>query len=610
MRLLAALPLLLGVAAVVIYGWRLDVTNERLRADTLAQAAMRAEQLAAAVGGQTEATIRTADFAVRHLRDEYAEGRNIEEEVRTTYDALPPNALTQIGVIDADGYLAWSSVGVRGRIYLGDREHFKVHLGRDDDRLFISHPVLGRASGVWSIQFSRPIRHKGSFAGVMVVSLAPQFLISSHVLALGDRDAVSLFKPDGAYLARAPNLADALGRSVPADRPFVGADAPARGVLRIAAAFDNVRRTYAWRRLDGYPVVVNVGLDEAAVLEPVEREIAASLWRRNVGSAVVLALALGVAALLLRAARQQLVLMANISDMVEAEESLRLAQSVFEVAGEGIMVTDADNRIIAVNPAFSQLTGYVAAEAIGQTPTLLASGSYDAAFYAAMWQRLARDGRWEGEITNRHRDGRDFVVWLRITVVPERPGHGRRYVALFSDITDRKREADAVWHQANFDPLTGLPNRKLLEDRLQRAIAQSHRKSTTVALLFVDLDRFKPVNDAHGHAAGDELLRQVARRLEHCLRDEDTVARLGGDEFIVVLPDLRIAEAPAKAADKIVAVLSEPYRLGECFVEISCSIGIALFPRDADNAAALIARADTAMYAAKQAGRSTWRTAQ
>jgi diguanylate cyclase (GGDEF)-like protein/PAS domain S-box-containing protein len=298
----------------------------------------------------------------------------------------------------------------------------------------------------------------------------------------------------------------------------------------------------------------------------------------------------------------------DITALVEAEESLRLAQSVFEVAGEGILVTDADNRIIAVNPAFTVLTGYSAADVLGRTPDLLASGLHDAAFYAAMWQRLVQDGHWEGEISNRRKDGRIYVEWLRITVIPERPGHGRRYVALFSDITDRKREAEVVWHQANFDDLTGLPNRKLLEDRIQRAIALAHRKHTKVAVLFIDLDRFKPVNDTYGYAAGDDLLHQVARRLENCLRDEDTVARIGGDEFIAVLPDLRIAEAPAKAAEKIVTVLSEPFRVGDDFVEISCSIGIALFPGDADNADALIARADAAMYAAKQSGRATWRT--
>ncbi len=847
LRVFSALTLVLSVLALSLYGWRLGESNQRLRADTLAQAEMRAVQLTAAMAEQTEATLRVVDFAVSHLRDEYADGHDIASDVRTVYDGFPANSVAQIGVIGADGYLAWSSVGVRGRIYLGDREHFKAHVDTDADSLFISSPVLGRASGAWSIQFSRPIRRHGQFAGVMVLSLSPDFFAAGYAdLNLNRNDVIALFRPDGAYLARMPNLLESMGKSAPAERPFVGAAVTGRGTFRAAAAFDNVKRTFAWQRLARYPVTVVLGLDEAAALEPAEREIARAQRRTLVGSVLVLVLALGVAVLLLRAARLQLVLAASekrhrgifekntsvqllidpadgrivdanaaaiayyghsrdtliamgiadinclppedvkaemenarmekrlyfnfrhrlasgeirdvevysgpvevegrtllfsivhdvtvrhelerrlaaseelhrslfltmaegvmvvdgsgritawnnaaltilgvdaagllarrtqvlgadgerlavadfpsmraargeqldhvlfgiqrpdstrvwisvssrslrvrgngdageavmsfsdITQLVAAEESLRLAQLVFEAAGEGIMVTDADNRIVAVNPAFTVLTGYGAEEVIGKSPSLLASGLHDAAFYDALWRRLVRDGAWEGEISNRRKDGHIFVEWLRISVVPERPGHGRRHVALFSDITDRKRESDAIWHQANFDDLTGLPNRKLLEDRLKRAIAQAHRKHSTVALLFVDLDRFKPVNDEYGHAAGDDLLRQVAHRLENCLRDEDTVARLGGDEFVAVLPDLRVAEAPARAAEKIVAVLSEPFRVGTHFVEISCSIGISLFPKNADNTEALIASADAAMYAAKDAGRSTWRVA-
>ena len=186
-------------------------------------------------------------------------------------------------------------------------------------------------------------------------------------------------------------------------------------------------------------------------------------------------------------------------------------------------------------------------------------------------------------------------------------GRGKRYVGLFSDITDRKREADAVWRQANFDALTGLANRKLLEDRLQAGhCPRPTANHTSVAVLFIDLDRFKPINDQYGHAAGDELLRQVARRLENSLRDEDTVARLGGDEFIAVLPDLQIADFPSRVAEKIVSVLSEPHRLGAHIVDVSCSVGVSLFPVDGDTPGKLIAAADAAMYGAKQAGRGTW----
>jgi diguanylate cyclase (GGDEF)-like protein/PAS domain S-box-containing protein len=297
----------------------------------------------------------------------------------------------------------------------------------------------------------------------------------------------------------------------------------------------------------------------------------------------------------------------DITERVESEASLKLAQSVFEAAGEGILVTDAENRIVAVNPAFTVITGYSAAEVIGRQPSLLASGNHDKSFYQSMWQRLRSDGRWEGEIVNRRKDGNSFIEWLRISTIAGPHGGVYRYVALFSDVTEKKRDEERVWRQANYDTLTGLPNRQLLEDRMARAMAQAQRRHAQVALLFIDLDRFKPVNDTYGHAVGDE--RQVARRVENMLRDEDTVARLGGDEFVALLPDMRSQEAPDRAAEKIVTALSEPFRVGEHILEISCSVGVALYPRDASDAAELIERADAAMYAAKQAGRSTWRRA-
>ena len=843
-QLLAVLTLALSILAVGLYWWRLDVSNQQLRQDALTQAERKSDELAGAVAAQTDAILRTVDFALRHLRDEYEENHNLDDNVRSVYNSFPSGAIAQIGIINAEGYLIWSSVSLNNRIYLGDREHFKVHVNSNEDRLFISHPVLGRATGAWSIQFSRSIHRQGKFSGVIVLSLTPQYLADSHKdMALSDNDVVSVFRTDGAYLSRTPELIEALGKSIPMDRPFLLPNASEHGVFRTESSFDKVPRIYAWRRLNNFPVIVNVGVTETTVLNALNQEIAYTHFRAVVGSVLVLSLSLGIFLLLLRAAQQQEALVAsetrhrsffekntsvklvidpddgrivdanpaaaayygyprdqlltmNIADinchtpaeisaemakakaekriyfnfrhrlasgrerdvevysgpvdiadktllfsiihdvtdrhelekrlatsealhrnliqamaegvimtnergeisswntaamtilgvdaegllnhqtniytpegarlalkdypskraargeymdhalfslqrpdggigwinvnsrpldvgnegpirksvisfaeitkLVEAEESLRLAQSVFEAASEGILVTDADTRIIAVNPAFSTLTGYQTDEVLGQKPSLLASGMHDAHFYEAMWQRLSRDGHWEGEISNRHKNGHIYVEWLRITVIPERLSHGRRYVALFSDITSRKRESDAVWHQANFDQLTGLPNRKLLEDRLTRAIALAHRKHSSVAVLFIDLDRFKPVNDQYGHATGDELLKQVARRLEHCLRDEDTVARLGGDEFVVVLPDLQMTEFPAKVADKILSLLSEPFHIGEHFIEISCSIGISLFPRDADNGTGLLARADAAMYAAKDDGRSTW----
>lgn len=716
---LAALAIVLAAAlACGIYWWRLSDAQERLRQETLSQMGQRAAQLADAVAGQTAILVHLVDFAVQHLRDDYVEGdrRAFEVTVRTILDAFPAGAVLQIGVIDADGYLVYSNLGLKDRIFLGDREHFKVHLGGDRDQLFVSKPVFGRVSKTWSIQFSRAVRRQDRLIGVLVLSVAPEYVASNLALAdLGRDDVIALFRSDGTYLSRNRDLANAMGRSAPADRPFVGPAAPPRGVFRVAAALDSIRRTYAWQRVEGVPAVVNVGISEASILEPVEQAISRERERNGAGVAVVMSLALGMAALLVGIAgrqralaesekryrnffetntavkllidpadgrivdanaaaanfygygREQLLSM-RITDInclapaqVQAEmekaasenrkyfnfshrlksgeirqvevysgpitvdsrrllfsiihdvtvrhaleASQRLAQSVFEAASEAIIVSDAGNRIVAVNPAFTRITGYQAQEVIGRNPSLLASGQHDQNFYRALWQRLLQDDRWEGEISNRRKDGKIYVEWLKIAMVRDDQGRPQQFVALFSDITERKRQEEAVWHQANFDTLTGLPNRQLLDDRLERALAQASRRHAQVAVLFLDLDHFKPVNDVHGHAAGDDLLCQVARRLQHALRDEDTVARLGGDEFVAVLPDLTAGDAAARAAEKLIATVSAPYRVGEHFVEISCSIGIALFPRDAADAAGLVEKADAAMYRAKQAGKAVW----
>ena len=715
------------VAVAAIYWWRLSENHEQIRNASLTQAALRASQLSDAVTQQMDALMHGVDFVVRQLRDQYAAGNPaaFEATVRSALDAFPDGSLLQIGVIDPDGYLAWSNLGVKGRIYLGDREHFKAHAATEADRLFVSKPVFGRASKSWSVQFTRPMFKRGRFDGVMVVSLSPEYVARTlSQIELDPSDALALLYLDGAYMARVPDSAGAYGKSVPPERPFVGTETPRHGVARIVAAYDGVRRTTAWDRMDQFPFVMTVSLGEDAFQAPVAKEIDDDLLRNAVGVALMMALGFGISWLLLRIARQQQALaesetlhrtlfeaisggvmvvdsngritawndavlemlgvdaeglqnrrvkvldadgevlpkdqypsfraargeaieqalyqvvpekgenrwltitsrplrrapdapphaavisLTDVTQLAAAEDSLRLAQSVFDSAGEGIMVTDTENVIVAVNPAFSRITGYPAAEVIGHKPSLLASGEHDESFYRNMWQRLQADGRWEGEIANRRRDGRSYFEWLKIDVIRDKAGRPRRYVALFSDVTERKRRDDEVWRQANFDGLTGLPNRQLLEDRLGRVTAQANRTQGEVALLFVDLDRFKPVNDNYGHAAGDELLRQVARRLQNTLRDEDTVARLGGDEFVAVLPEVRSFDGVAKTAEKIVAALSEPFRVGEHIVEISCSVGVALYPRDAADIGTLIERADLAMYAAKDAGRATWRAAE
>lgn len=297
----------------------------------------------------------------------------------------------------------------------------------------------------------------------------------------------------------------------------------------------------------------------------------------------------------------------DITERREAEEQLRIAAAVFETSSEGIVVTDHNNRIIAVNPGFTQITGYSLDEVVGQTPNVLSSGRHDAEYYRKMWASLQENDSWEGEIWNRNKHGAIYPEWLSLSVVRNERHEVIEHIAVFSDITRRKRDEEKIRWQANYDPVTGLPNRTLFQERLSASISSSHREGWSTALLFIDLDNFKVVNDTRGHAVGDWLLQEVAGRLAACIREADTVARLGGDEFTVILQDVGGADDAAKLAQKIVSNIAEPFYAEGGDIFIGGSVGITLYPNDAKDAETLIRNADLAMYRAKEAGRNGYR---
>jgi diguanylate cyclase (GGDEF)-like protein/PAS domain S-box-containing protein len=294
-----------------------------------------------------------------------------------------------------------------------------------------------------------------------------------------------------------------------------------------------------------------------------------------------------------------------------AEEQIQIAATAFE-AQEGIIITDAEQVILRVNRAFTDITGYKSDEVIGATPRLLSSGHHDAAFYRAMWNRIHADGSWQGEIWNRRKDGDLYPEWLNITAVKNAQGDVTHYVGTMIDITERKEAERKIEHLAFYDLLTGLPNRRLFVDRLQQAMAGSARSRRMGALLFIDLDNFKIVNDTCGHDVGDRLLIEVARRLDTCVRDGDTISRLGGDEFVAMLEDLseHPSEAAAQArivAAKVLESLNLPYAIAGRVHHSTPSIGATLFVGNQDSVDELLKQADIAMYQAKSAGRNTLR---
>ncbi len=294
----------------------------------------------------------------------------------------------------------------------------------------------------------------------------------------------------------------------------------------------------------------------------------------------------------------------DITEQKQANDSMRLASAIYQFGNEAIMVTDENNLIMAVNPAFTRITGYELTDVIGKNPRIFQSGRHKRAFYQKMWQKLLSEDHWQGEIWDTKKNGDIQAKWLNISVIRQSNERIYCYVAQFSDITEKKKLDELYLAQANYDELTRLPNRSLFKYQLNKEIRKSRRNGSLLSLLFLDLDHFKDINDTLGHAVGDKLLKEVSLRITKCVRETDTVARLGGDEFAVILPDVSRSRIET-IAQNIIQILNEPFILDQNQVEqyISTSIGIVLYPQDGVDIESLMKHADQAMYKAKTEGR-------
>ena len=294
----------------------------------------------------------------------------------------------------------------------------------------------------------------------------------------------------------------------------------------------------------------------------------------------------------------------DITERKQAEESMQLASMVYENSSEAMMIIDADGAVVTINPAFSELTQYTPAEIINHSARMLGIDTENNPSYQSLRQSIRSTGSWVGETICRRKNGEEFVIWLTINTIFDSDGLPYRRVALFSDMTDKKQSEEIIWNQANFDQLTQLPNRRMFLDHLEQEIRKAQRNKQLIAVLFLDLDLFKEVNDTLGHDVGDKLLKETADRLRSCVRDSDIVARLGGDEFTVILSEIDNTDIVERIAEKILQKLPDPFHLGIETAYISTSIGITLYPNDATETDALLKNADQAMYAAKSLGRN------
>ncbi|MFC3152887.1 EAL domain-containing protein [Litoribrevibacter euphylliae] len=286
-------------------------------------------------------------------------------------------------------------------------------------------------------------------------------------------------------------------------------------------------------------------------------------------------------------------------------QDLNLAERVFEHAMEGIVITDPNGEIIRINPAFTLLTGYEEHEVVGKTMSVLASGKHQPSFYQEMWRQINEEGQWSGEIWNKRKNGELFLEWLTISSVHDEFNNISHFTGLFRDVTEIRKQEEKIRHLAYFDELTGLPNRRLLKDRVSMAISGAHRNEHQLAVMFIDLDQFKNINDNFGHDVGDQVLTELAQRLEYITRDEDTLARLGGDEFVILMPSINDYEDVISLGKRINEVLTDPFLLSEDHnKQITVSIGASVYPDDGATVEDLLKHADTAMYSVKASGRN------
>ena len=595
-----------GVVAVVAAVLAAVVmTQAQLKSRALAQHVQQARADARGLEDFLTQHLKTTDVLVQNLAQTTTGTSGLRQAVRD----LP--LLRSLSMVDANGRVTLSSapanVGVQvdlgAFVPLTETPLDTLRVGQSwGGRDFSNGAPLGAGvappgavGGLTFVSLLREVKTSDGKVQRMLVALNTDHVISGY-LGRVDPDvlAIDLLRYDGALLLSTqpvmPNTAQAasLARSV-------GARLARHEVGEYTETMSSLGEVLtAYRASSTYPLVTVVRHSQEHLLRPWSHANR-TVW---VLSLSVLTVAVALATVYYR--RLERAAQARWA----ARQHLRLASSVFTHAQEAITITDLSGNIVSVNDAFSRITGYGAAEVLGKNPRILNSGRQSPAFYAHMWRTLQTQGHWEGEIWNRRKSGEVYAELISIFAVPGDDGAPQNYVATFQDITQQKSHQDQLEHVAHFDVLTGLPNRVLLADRLQQALSHAQRRGTLMAVVFLDLDHFKEVNDTHGHTVGDQLLVALAQRLRDSLRDGDTLARVGGDEFVAVLADIPDVCECERVLERLLSAASQPVSLGvDCLLQVSGSLGAALYPQDGSEADTLLRHADQAMYQAKQAGK-------
>ncbi|MCK9387174.1 MAG: diguanylate cyclase [Sulfuritalea sp.] len=587
--------MLFALAVVAAVAWVLHTAylQTRLGAED------RLRSLAQVIAKGIEGSFRESDYVLRDVIGHIDPG-NIrfpdpdsrrKERVRRL---LQEKAQTQpniygISIMSTDCIVAYAAREEPG-FNLGKRPYCQAMRGQNDMDSYISGVYPGQQNFL-QLTMARKIRNSdGRFAGAALLRMETGFFESwLHNTDVGVRGSAALLDLDMNLVARRPAAQQALGKPVDDERlrRFI-AENRLDTIHRLRSPVDKVDRIYIVRRVGGLPLVVVLGLATEEVFAEWQTQ---ALWF-VIGALTLLA----VSAVATR----------HYLKIVQQGDALGWRSQAIDANSDAVTITDDQGVIEYVNPAFTAQTGYTAQEAIGSTPRVLKSGRQDDLFYRRMWTTILAGAPWRGELVNRCKDGSLYCDLMTISPVKNAEGRVVRFIAIHHDITQRKRMEEDLAELAHFDRLTGLPNRALFFDRVERAITEARREQNGFTVLYLDLDGFKAVNDQHGHETGDALLREVAKRLGSCVRESDTVGRIGGDEFAVLLRTVNRLEGAAAVAQKIIEALATPVALEGYTCRVGASVGIGLHPDDGVNVEALLRNADFAMYEAKRRGKNCW----
>lgn len=600
-----SLAIALGCIAAVAGLWLVTLQRVAFEREQAVASAMQSNaNLAIAFEQQVVRTLKAAEQVAAFVREQYLQqGTDINLRDWVARGVIREPMFTIISVVNEQGDIVSSSQET-GAVNYSDRAFFQALRRSERDDLFVSEPVLGRVSGQWRIPMAlRIVREGGRFGGVVVMSVDPTNFTDFYRQAdLGAQGLLELTGLDGVVRGRKSGGKVSFGadaRSLPWFQRQ--AAAPEDDLIDAHGAVDGVPRILSYRSMAGHPLMVTVGSASGEVLEPV--------MQRRAG---YLALAAGASVALLCFGALLIVVLARqraVADALASSEGL--FRATFHQAATGIAHITPEGRILRANDKFCRMLGYSLQELRQRDLFALSDEGEREAVRRFLAQRLVAHSPVlspEMEKAYRRKDGGLLWVYEALGLVKDAQGRPDFLVVVTQDISAHKELEMRLSHDALHDALTGLPNRVMFNDRFARVLESARRYGRRAAVLYVDLDGFKSVNDQWGHAAGDQLLQQVARRLEDCVRAEDTVARLGGDEFGIVLAAIDQVEDCEVVADKVLSAMAQPFVLDSAVAQVSASVGAGLYPRHGSDADALLAQADAAMYAAKQAGKNRFST--